>query len=107
MTKMIEWIDFLSEHIPFVNKLRKRSQRQRDKKEVIEKKKLKIFIGTWNMHGKLPPYKLSPFIEPPAKCMEGEIKDYFLKRNSKHPYHVLVIGTQECQHNIKHSVFFP
>ncbi|CAG8443962.1 4843_t:CDS:2 [Rhizophagus irregularis] len=104
MSKMAEWIEYLLQFVPFVNSRKKRDVRQKDT-EKFEKKKLKIFIGTWNMHGKLPPYNLNPFIEPPST--KHEVKDLYLKRNHNHPYHILVIGTQECQHNIKHSVLFP
>ncbi|CAG8480309.1 4361_t:CDS:2 [Acaulospora colombiana] len=77
------------------------------KKKEVEEDKLKIFIGTWNMHGKLPPRGLAPFIEKPA-INPGEIKySPLLNRKPRHPYHILVIGTQECQHNIKHSILFP
>ncbi|CAG8506150.1 5975_t:CDS:2 [Dentiscutata heterogama] len=71
-------------------------------------KKLKIFIGTWNMHGKLPPYNLAPFIENvDVKPFNDKQGLPTLSRKVQHPYHILVIGTQECQHNIKHSVLFP
>ncbi|KAF0357476.1 DNase I-like protein [Gigaspora margarita] len=79
------------------------------RRKKTEKKKLKIFIGTWNMHGKLPPYSLAPFIENvDDKTFKHDIQDSpYLPRKAQHPYHILVIGTQECQHNIKHSVLFP
>ncbi|CAG8615349.1 10448_t:CDS:2 [Cetraspora pellucida] len=73
-----------------------------------DKTKLKIFIGTWNMHGKLPPHNLDPFIETiDVKSDYNTREAPILTRKVQHPYHILVIGTQECQHNIQHSVFFP
>ncbi|CAG8842628.1 27519_t:CDS:2, partial [Racocetra persica] len=78
------------------------------KKPKSDKTKLKIFIGTWNMHGKLPPYNLDPFIETVDEKKFGYTRDApILPKKVQHPYHILVIGTQECQHNIQHSVFFP
>ncbi|CAI2180314.1 194_t:CDS:2 [Funneliformis geosporum] len=108
MAKFSEWIDFLSRFIPFVNRDKnRRAAFSKILRDEFEKNKLKIFIGTWNMHGKLPPNGLSPFIDFPHYT-ESDIKNkFYFKKNSKHPYHILVIGTQECQHNIKHSVFFP
>ncbi|CAG8565059.1 10268_t:CDS:2 [Acaulospora morrowiae] len=77
-------------------------------KKNVEEDKLKIFIGTWNMHGRLPPRnKLAPFVEKPIINLEDTQHAPLLSRKSQHPYHLLVIGTQECQHNIKHSIFFP
>ncbi|GBC00839.1 hypothetical protein RclHR1_03990016 [Rhizophagus clarus] len=117
MSKMAEWIEYLLQYVPFFGDRKKRDLRQKTESEKIEKKKLKIFIGTWNMHGKLPPYSLNPFIEPPPNTKhevnelspntKREVDELYLKRNKNHPYHILVIGTQECQHNIKHSVLFP
>jgi hypothetical protein len=101
---MVEWIEYLLQYVPFINNKNKRDLR-RPKPDKFEKKKLKVFIGTWNMHGKLPPYNLSPFVEQPS--MKHETNGLYLKKNEHHPYHILVIGTQECLHNIKHSVLFP
>ncbi|CAG8518590.1 5729_t:CDS:2, partial [Racocetra fulgida] len=56
----------------------------------------------------LPPYNLDPFIENVDEKKFDHIRDApMLSRKVQHPYHILVIGTQECQHNIQHSVFFP
>ncbi|KAG9295175.1 hypothetical protein G9A89_006156 [Geosiphon pyriformis] len=84
------------------------STRELTKEDEFAKNKLKIFIGTWNMHGKLPPYELAPFLEAP-RCIKKSTacKRPYLDRLPHHPYHLIVIGTQECQHNINHSVFFP
>ncbi|CAG8598360.1 7965_t:CDS:2 [Paraglomus brasilianum] len=74
----------------------------------VEYNKIKIFIGTWNMHGKLPPPNLAPFCERPSYEAPNESGDRpYCSPSAEHPYHLLVIGTQECQHNISHSVFFP
>ncbi|KAK9728169.1 hypothetical protein K7432_001281 [Basidiobolus ranarum] len=71
----------------------------------LNREALKIFIGTWNMYGKPPPQDLSPFIEKPTHA-NPSITPY-LNGCEGHPYHLLVIGTQECQRPISESVLFP
>ncbi|ORX91022.1 DNase I-like protein [Basidiobolus meristosporus CBS 931.73] len=88
----------------------------------LDRERLKIFIGTWNMYGKVglsarlleapllthcqpPPQDLAPFIEQPEHA-NPSITPY-LNCRDEHPYHLLVIGTQECQRPISESVLFP
>ncbi|KAK9728505.1 hypothetical protein K7432_000987 [Basidiobolus ranarum] len=70
-----------------------------------DKKSLKIFCGTWNMYGKPPPKDLDPFIEKPTQKTPSVTP--YLSHQTGHPYHLLVIGTQECQRPISESVLFP
>ncbi|CAG8464991.1 2478_t:CDS:2 [Scutellospora calospora] len=104
--KMLEYILSFFKNVP-KNPVSAVSSLRKPKNDT----KLKIFIGTWNMHGKLPPYNLSPFVENVEVNSKNFKKETqrapLLTRNIRHPYHILVIGTQECQHNIKHSVLFP
>ncbi|KAJ3353598.1 inositol polyphosphate 5-phosphatase [Allomyces javanicus] len=100
---------------------------------------LRVFVGTWNMHGSLPA-ELAPFVPdvdedlaafdagvahvrgptvetmsgiPPATVTSGPdaadasppIAD--TKPRIGHPYHLIVLGTQECQKSISESVVFP
>ncbi|ORX93157.1 DNase I-like protein [Basidiobolus meristosporus CBS 931.73] len=73
--------------------------------EAPDKNSLKIFCGTWNMYGKPPPKNLDPFIEKPTQ--ETPSVTPYLSHQTGHPYHFLVIGTQECQRPISESVLFP
>jgi hypothetical protein len=70
----------------------------------------RIFAGTWNMHGKVmclfliahlplknPPSSLSPFLD---RCGD-------LKAGDGSQFHLVVIGTQECQRSIEKSVVMP
>ena len=54
-------------------------------------------MGTWNMYGRLPPENLEPFIQRPTPLADGDKVDF----------HLLVIGTQECEKSIERSVIFP
>eukprot|EP00762_Andalucia_godoyi_P000396 ANDGO_03152.mRNA.1 Polyphosphatidylinositol phosphatase INP53 len=45
---------------------------------------IRVFVGTWNMHGEEPPWSLSPFVVP------GE-------------HDIYAIGTQECERSIEKS----
>ncbi|KNE61056.1 hypothetical protein AMAG_06811 [Allomyces macrogynus ATCC 38327] len=100
---------------------------------------LRVFVGTWNMHGSLPA-ELVPFVpdvdEDPAAFDAGaaHVRGPFLetmpgippattssgsdgmdaspptadaKPRIGHPYHLIVLGTQECQKSISESVVFP
>ncbi|RUS15844.1 Endonuclease/exonuclease/phosphatase [Endogone sp. FLAS-F59071] len=74
----------------------------------LEIDKLKIFIGTWNMYGKLPPDDLSPFLSPLAPISDtASYTGPHLPRTLRHPYHLLVVGTQECEREIGEAIFFP
>ncbi|KAG5461693.1 MAG: hypothetical protein BJ554DRAFT_6067, partial [Olpidium bornovanus] len=69
-------------------------------------RRLKIYIGTWNMYGKPPPAELAPFVAPPPPIIELK-NGIHLDRVPRHPYHLMVFGTQECQRPISHSVLIP
>ncbi|KAK9760208.1 hypothetical protein K7432_016027, partial [Basidiobolus ranarum] len=73
--------------------------------ETPDKDSLKVYVGTWNMYGKPAPKTLHPFIETPTRA-QPSITPY-LSTKLTHPYHLLVIGTQECQRPISESVLFP
>ncbi|RUS21314.1 Endonuclease/exonuclease/phosphatase [Jimgerdemannia flammicorona] len=92
----------------------------------LEMDKLKIFVGTWNMYGKsllcptlkllnpafpatqLPPDDLSPFIDSlPPVPESNTYTGPHLPRTLRHPFHLLVIGTQECEREIGEAIFFP
>ncbi|KAJ3368730.1 inositol polyphosphate 5-phosphatase [Allomyces arbusculus] len=100
---------------------------------------LRVFVGTWNMHGSLPA-ELAPFVpaidEDPAAFEAGaaQVRGSPIKTTPGipsapetsgpdaenilsptadpkprigHPYHLIVLGTQECQKSISESVVFP
>ncbi|KAG2218525.1 hypothetical protein INT45_000951, partial [Circinella minor] len=74
--------------------------------------RLKVFVGTWNMYGRLLPIDLATFLTGERKHLTDEqetIKKFpqFLDGTPTHPYHILAIGTQECEHNISESLIFP
>ncbi|ORY06073.1 DNase I-like protein [Basidiobolus meristosporus CBS 931.73] len=73
--------------------------------ETTDKHSLKVFVGTWNMYGKPAPKALHPFIETPNRTQTNSAP--YLSTSLTHPYHLLVIGTQECQRPISESVLFP
>lgn len=79
------------------------------KKEAEEySDRLKIFIGTWNMYGRLLPIDLSTFLTPTTtKSNNDEATICGLDGSATHPYHLLVIGTQECERDISESLFYP
>ncbi|KAI8992471.1 hypothetical protein BDB01DRAFT_433977 [Pilobolus umbonatus] len=64
--------------------------------------RLKIFIGTWNMYGRLLPLDLSYFLTKDEK--KSNSQSLSLDGNTSHPYHLLVIGTQECERDISESL---
>ncbi|TPX31596.1 hypothetical protein SmJEL517_g05125 [Synchytrium microbalum] len=55
--------------------------------------KLRIHIGTWNMNGRLPLGHLHDFIPS--------------THDRSRMHHILIIGSQECQHSIEKSLVFP
>ncbi|KNE72045.1 hypothetical protein AMAG_15986 [Allomyces macrogynus ATCC 38327] len=100
---------------------------------------LRVFVGTWNMHGSLPA-ELAPFVpavdedpvafdagaahvrgpstESPSGTpsapvssgpdgADGSPPSSDPKPRIGHPYHLIVLGTQECQKSISESVVFP
>lgn len=88
--------------------------------------RLLVFIGTWNMKGSL--IELEPFLNTlqpspgtnsPAAgnsilhsdsnkiLVEQDVSPPFLDSSSLHPYHLLAIGTQECERDISESLFYP
>ncbi|ORX54056.1 DNase I-like protein [Hesseltinella vesiculosa] len=69
--------------------------------------RLKIFIGTWNMYGRLLPIDLEPFLTTRANAGDAEPTSLFLDNQVGHPYHLMVIGTQECERDISESLFYP
>ncbi|ORZ24267.1 hypothetical protein BCR42DRAFT_88158 [Absidia repens] len=89
--------------------------------------RLKIFIGSWNMKGRLielepflnilqPSVTNSPTENPTSQSDSGKILveqsgdngvSPFLESSSLHPYHLLAIGTQECERDISESLFYP
>ncbi|KAI8879924.1 DNase I-like protein [Backusella circina FSU 941] len=79
--------------------------------------RLKIFVGTWNMYGRLLPIDLSTFLTErkrekleniPVTTNNSNSNTHFLLDNKpEHPYHMLVIGTQECERDISEALFYP
>jgi hypothetical protein len=69
--------------------------------------RLKVFIGTWNMYGRLLPIDLSTFLTKKEILQNTTPKNFSLDGSAKHPYHLLVIGTQECERDISESLFYP
>lgn len=63
----------------------------------IKAGELRVWIGTWNMHGKPPPETLEPFIMKPKS----------LDEDPDVSYHIMAIGTQECERSIEKSVIYP
>ncbi|KAI8352122.1 Endonuclease/exonuclease/phosphatase [Choanephora cucurbitarum] len=68
--------------------------------------RLKVFIGTWNMYGRLLPIDLSTFLTK-TEVLENTSTSVHLDNSVSHPYHLLVIGTQECERDISESLFYP
>ncbi|GAN05703.1 hypothetical protein MAM1_0099d05177 [Mucor ambiguus] len=69
--------------------------------------RLKVFIGTWNMYGRLLPIDLSTFLTKNEILQNTTTKNFSLDGSATHPYHLLVIGTQECERDISESLFYP
>ncbi|KAI8332926.1 Endonuclease/exonuclease/phosphatase [Chlamydoabsidia padenii] len=92
--------------------------------------RLKVFVSTWNMYGNLPKdLDLEPFLttrhatsstpatnstSPPENSkvyVEHHTQNsgggsLFLDTSTGHPYHLLAIGTQECERDISESLFY-
>ncbi|RKP22982.1 Endonuclease/exonuclease/phosphatase [Syncephalis pseudoplumigaleata] len=88
---------------------RRLSQIPPDPTTLPDRHGLKVFIGTWNMNGREPPVALSPFLpnndegtSPPKDAAQPHL----LPMSSGPPYHLLVIGTQECLSTSANAVFF-
>ncbi|KAJ3221239.1 inositol polyphosphate 5-phosphatase [Clydaea vesicula] len=62
--------------------------RNRSKEVFSKKESLKVFIGTWNMNGKVPKVNLEGFLKSSKSC------------------HLVVIGTQESQKSIEQSLIY-
>ncbi|KAG2197959.1 hypothetical protein INT47_002986 [Mucor saturninus] len=70
--------------------------------------RLKVFVGTWNMYGRLLPIDLSTFLtENNNDDVMHQQQHGGLDGSATHPYHLLVIGTQECERDISESLFYP
>ncbi|KAI9033618.1 Endonuclease/exonuclease/phosphatase [Phycomyces nitens] len=67
--------------------------------------RLKVFVGTWNMYGRLLPIELDTFL---TRNQEGTHESTLphLDSSATHPYHLLAIGTQECERDISESLFY-
>ncbi|KAI7871160.1 Endonuclease/exonuclease/phosphatase [Spinellus fusiger] len=68
--------------------------------------RLKIFIGTWNMYGRLAPIDLDTFLTRHRTDWHESTLPH-LDSSATHPYHLLAIGTQECERDISESLFYP
>ncbi|KAI8055346.1 Endonuclease/exonuclease/phosphatase [Syncephalis plumigaleata] len=88
---------------------RRLSQIPADPTTLPDRHGLKVFIGTWNMNGREPPVALSPFL-PNNRDGHPSPSDvpnnHLLPMTSGAPYHLLVIGTQECLSTAANAVFF-
>ncbi|KAI8876884.1 DNase I-like protein [Backusella circina FSU 941] len=74
--------------------------------------RLKVFVGTWNMYGRLLPIDLSTFLtnynnDNDNNKAKKSSSSLWLDGSATHPYHLLVIGTQECERDISESLFYP
>ncbi|KAI8092059.1 Endonuclease/exonuclease/phosphatase [Thamnidium elegans] len=71
--------------------------------------RLKVFVGTWNMYGRLLPIDLSTFLTENNRNHDNmhHHRQTGLDGTATHPYHLLVIGTQECERDISESLFYP
>ncbi|KAJ3040563.1 inositol polyphosphate 5-phosphatase [Rhizophlyctis rosea] len=68
---------------------------------VVVDNRLRVYIGTWNMNGRLPLHDISPFLghpTPPASTIQ---------QPSYTNAHLIIIGTQECLSPLEKSVFLP
>ncbi|KAF7727844.1 inositol polyphosphate 5-phosphatase [Apophysomyces ossiformis] len=68
--------------------------------------RLKIFLGTWNMYGRLLPIDLATFLTHNRPDFHETLLPH-LDGSATHPYHLLAIGTQECERDISESLFYP
>ncbi|KAG0169848.1 inositol polyphosphate 5-phosphatase [Apophysomyces sp. BC1015] len=68
--------------------------------------RLKIYLGTWNMYGRLLPIDLATFLTHNRSDFHETLLPH-LDGSATHPYHLLAIGTQECERDISESLFYP
>ncbi|KAI7885049.1 DNase I-like protein [Lichtheimia hyalospora FSU 10163] len=82
-----------------------------DNKAVLLPDRLKVFVGTWNMYGRLLPIDLGIFLTDEDKKRHHHPtpteQQLLLDSSTSHPYHILAIGTQECERDISESLIFP
>lgn len=71
----------------------------------ISSDRLKVFVGTWNMYGRLLPIDLATFLTQRKSSHEHASLPH-LDQSATHPYHLLAIGTQECERDISESLIF-
>ncbi|KAI8150203.1 Endonuclease/exonuclease/phosphatase [Fennellomyces sp. T-0311] len=76
------------------------------RKQDVVPDRLKVFVGTWNMYGRLLPIDLATFLTRRKRQAE-EYHQLHLDDSATHPYHILAIGTQECERDISESLIFP
>lgn len=65
------------------------------------KDRLRVFVGTWNMYGRLLPIDLATILSTHQQDNNNQDED-----NSPR-YHIIAIGTQECERDISESLLFP
>ncbi|ORY98566.1 Endonuclease/exonuclease/phosphatase [Syncephalastrum racemosum] len=82
-----------------------RSMPPSDPQGLSDTDRLKVFVGTWNMYGRLLPVDLAMFLTDRKE--KETCREPFLDASATHPYHLLAIGTQECERDISESLFFP
>jgi hypothetical protein len=56
------------------------------------------------MYGRLLPIDLSTFLTGYSTKTSSSL---WLDGSTTHPYHLLVVGTQECERDISESLFYP
>ncbi|KAK3826027.1 MAG: hypothetical protein J3Q66DRAFT_113284 [Benniella sp.] len=63
-------------------------------------------LSTPNLHGpQANPSPSQPPSQPPSG--PGILKEPFLEMNTRSPYHIIAINTQECEREIREAVIFP
>lgn len=65
---------------------------------------LRVFVGTWNLHGKEPPDSLAPWLPAPPLADQ---RSGGAGPGSPEMVDVYVIGTQEAERSIEKSVLNP
>ncbi|ORZ14141.1 hypothetical protein BCR42DRAFT_418122 [Absidia repens] len=117
-------------HTPLVSHSNTGSHEQETQEQQPKADRLKIFIGSWNMYGRLLDIDLEPFLttrhpsttsptEPANPTLQPDSnkklvehdkqngKSPFLDSSTDQPYHLLAIGTQECERDISEALFYP
>ncbi|KAL1518982.1 hypothetical protein AB1Y20_003251 [Prymnesium parvum] len=61
--------------------------------------RIRVYVGTWNMHGKEPPESLAPWVPATAEAAEGAAEG--------EGFDLYVIGTQEAERSIEMSILNP